>query len=159
MTVSELMAALAAMPRDAEVGIVYDGGDRMDAGAVWEAWTGRVLIGADDEDVDDREDWPDDVPAETVGWSPNKGAETDADRAAKRALWNLEREVARAERLLAEKAREAVEEAEAQAVIDAAIEAAMRGEAPDRPDPAGIARDLAGNEGMANPDLDEFLEG
>lgn len=44
MKVTELILALSLLPRNADVGIIYDGADRADAAHVWLAKSGRVLV-------------------------------------------------------------------------------------------------------------------
>lgn len=55
MKVSELIAVLQALPQDAEVGYIWDGGDRSDADYAYLARSGRVLISSGYEYIDDDE--------------------------------------------------------------------------------------------------------
>lgn len=57
MRVKDLIAELQKLPPEAEVGIVYDGSDRMDLSSVWLATSGRVLVGEEDGPVYYAEDW------------------------------------------------------------------------------------------------------
>ena len=62
MLVSDLIAALRAMPQDASVSYLWDGAPRSDANHVWLARTGQVIL-ADFGDVCyDEEDRPADAP-------------------------------------------------------------------------------------------------
>jgi hypothetical protein len=46
MKVAELVAQLSQLPQDADLGIHYDGCDRMNLDAVWLARSGRVIVGS-----------------------------------------------------------------------------------------------------------------
>ncbi len=66
MRVSELVAQLQVMPRDAEVGIIYDGSYRLDADVCYVARSGVVLLCGSGEVVYNTVDRPLDAPVDDV---------------------------------------------------------------------------------------------
>ena len=63
MKVRDLIAQLSEQDLDAEVGIVFDGADRMDTVVLWKARSGRVLL-SDGDVVYHTEDRPNSAPSE-----------------------------------------------------------------------------------------------
>lgn len=64
MKVSELIVALSGMPQDADVGIIYDGGERLSCESIYLARSGRVLLTDSGEVVYGTEDRPATAPTE-----------------------------------------------------------------------------------------------
>ena len=72
MKVKELRNILSVMPHNAQVGIVYDGSDRLNLEAVWLARSGRILVSAGYEPVYNTDDRPHIAPTqqEERYWEP-----------------------------------------------------------------------------------------
>lgn len=58
MKVRELIEKLSALPQDANVGIIYDGANRIDLEIVWLSHKGDVVVSARDTFVYYEEDQP-----------------------------------------------------------------------------------------------------
>lgn len=68
VTVAQVIAALSALPPDAEVEFLYDGFITPHASAIWLARSGRVIIGQAGESVYHSDDQPEGV--ESEDWHP-----------------------------------------------------------------------------------------